>query len=298
MRNFLIAVAAVVLWAPAVAHAHEYQKCPETADRLAGDALTDLAAGPLQLVAGGDFEGADKALEALLLQLPPSTPENPILPDTLMGFAVGVHSEGTGDVKVQARALPYFRRALKAYREVFGEDHLEVALAWSTLGDASLALAPKQPTDEAIDALQRAYDIRVRKLGPNNIETAASAALLGNALGQPSRTRGDEGAITTAAEWFERSLSGARAMSCENDFDGRLARDYLAMLVRNDKAEVALQRFDELIDGKLNMERDILAARFMHDLARAGREDEARRIERRFPDVGPLSREPFLDFLE
>jgi hypothetical protein len=255
MAGLLAALALAALAAPAAAQpgADEPQAAPrepETRDRINGEALAALTAGPARLIEAGRIAEAERAFEALLARQPAGTPA---VSDHLTSFGLALFM--AGDRAVRLRSVAYFRRAVDAARAAFGPNHPELALSLNTYADAQTELWPEDPPREADAALAEAYRIRLSTLGPANIETLASLIALADLTGGPARTGGDSARIEAAAALYReavRTADNRRSPAYGFAFSDfaiylRLARMY-ALNDRLDEAEGAAQEAIDAFD--------------------------------------------------
>jgi tetratricopeptide (TPR) repeat protein len=223
---------------------------PETRDRIQGEALAALTAGPAGLIGRGRVAEAERAFEALLARQPPGTPA---VSDHLTSFGLALFM--AEDRNVRLRSIAYFRRAVAAARATFGPNHPELALTLNTYADAQTVLWPDDPPREADAALTEAYRIRLAALGAGNMETLANLIALADVTGLPSRTGGDGARIEAAAALYREAVRNAAnrrgaAYGFEyNDFAIylRLARMY-ACNGRLEEAEGAVQEAIDAFD--------------------------------------------------
>lgn len=177
---------------------------PETRDRIQGEALAALTAGPARLIGQGKVAEAERAFEALLARQPAGTAA---VSDHLTSFGLALFM--AEDRNVRLRSIAYFRRAVEAARATFGPNHPELALALNTYADAQTELYRENPPREADAALAEAYRIRLTALGPGNIETLANLVALADVMGLPSRTQGEPPRIEAAAAYYREALRTA-----------------------------------------------------------------------------------------
>ncbi|HEX6861149.1 MAG TPA: tetratricopeptide repeat protein [Caulobacteraceae bacterium] len=281
-------VVALSVWAAPTLSLAQDNACPETADRLPMDELDALVEGPMELVREGQLEAGQRSFEALLATRAGGSGGKLAVADSLIAFGVNLHSEGTTDPEFQRNALPYLRRAIDAYIEIFGPDHPEVALAWATLGDAAYTIDPKAPSDETVDALQRAYDIRKKTLQSPNVETAANLDALGRVTGAPGRSNGDPARIAMAEKLFIDALAETERLGCETGLARTIQRNHLQMLLANGRDEAADSQFRRWAAQASEDHLVGLVGDYLETLKENDRADEAARIRAEF--AGPAER--------
>jgi hypothetical protein len=177
---------------------------PQTRDRISGERLEALVAGPARLIREGRIEAAERAFEILLARRRPGTAA---ASDRLTAF--GLEMFMSGDAAARERSVSYFARAVAAARTAFGPNHPEIALSLNTYADAQTEIWPDDPPRAADAALAEAYRIRLAALGPRNVETLANLIGLADLAGLPSRTGGDPARIETVAAQYREALRTA-----------------------------------------------------------------------------------------
>jgi tetratricopeptide (TPR) repeat protein len=269
---------------------------PETKDHLRPERMEALVAGPMARVRAGDVAGGERAFETLLEGAIRRHGAGSVeAADLLMSFGITVYTEGLRssagtetDGALRARALPYLRRSIDAYRSALGPNHPLVAVASHSLADGMTDLAPDNPPAEAEAALEEAYRIRLAALGPANPETWAAMASLAHIRSLPSRTGGNPARIAAVAAMYREGLAYARrALGQFPEEQPRLWYARLArMYVRNGQAAAALQIIDEAErEGGTAacLDMSMLVADVARLLDEQGFATEAEALSRRYP---------------
>lgn len=250
-----------------------------TADRISPEALDAMVAAPVAKVAAGRLEEGIRAFEAQLAGASAADKA-----DLLTAFGVAVYKMGlsSGDDRLRRAALPFLERAIAVTAARFGAEHPETALALNTYADALRALSPDDPPRE-VDALyQRAYDIRVRTLGPGNLETLAVLLRIAQLKGHPTRTGGDSAKAEAAAALFEQVIKGRELNPEQPDYEtAEDARFELIRMYVLNGAVAKAAAIARAADDKVPADRRGCGtlphrAAFRSALEEAGREAEAR----------------------
>jgi tetratricopeptide (TPR) repeat protein len=184
---------------------------PQTRDRLSQDRMRELVAGPISIVQSHGLEAGKAAFERLLARTRAARGARSVkVADLIEAFGVGLYSlsEGASD-RLRDAAIPYLEAAIAAYREAFGPNHAEVAVALHSYADAQLQLHPDDPPESADAAYEEAYRIRLAALGPSNIETRAALQNLARLRSLPSRTQGDRGRIEATAALYRQLIANS-----------------------------------------------------------------------------------------
>lgn len=282
MRSLAIALLVGVLAMGPTAQAGGVSEAEfhDTTSRLSWDREEALVRGPMALVRAGRLADGQAAFERLLARRMAQNPNGVIVADTLMSFGVLLHAEG-----YEHEALDYVRRSVAAYRRAFGPDHPEVAAALHSVADVLERFAPDDPDPEADAALEEAYRIRLKALGPHNAETAITLARLGRIKGRPARTRGEAARIEASADLFRRSLAMFAVTPLKRDTDPpAVFRDFLKMYVDNGRIGEAnalfTAEFDRLGRESADPEVDqsILVDDYVEMLEAVGRPADAARV--------------------
>lgn len=205
MLRLAFAFVAVVLVGAFAWNAVESRKAPppehggQTSERLSDVQLGRLVERPMDLVEHGDLAEAQRQFEREYAAILARKGERSLSPgDMLTAFGLGLLRE-----EHDAEAVPYFRRAVAAYRRAVGPNDPELALALHTLADAIYGQPrdpqAEPPPPEALDAMEEALRIRRASLGPHDAETAATYVRLGRLYGHPALTGGDAARVEAAA---------------------------------------------------------------------------------------------------
>jgi tetratricopeptide (TPR) repeat protein len=159
------------------------QRPRETKDRIPAEQRQDMVAGPLALLRAGRAAEADAAARKLV-DTAEARGDTMMVADLLTSYGVERFVDGDQDRARDTRsaAIPWLREAVAAARRAWGPDHPETALALTDLGDVLRLVAPNAPGAEAEQALREAYAIRLKTLGPRNVETLASERALADIL--------------------------------------------------------------------------------------------------------------------
>jgi hypothetical protein len=187
-----------------------------TKDRLTQEHMEELVASAMALVRGKDLAGARREFDRLMASAVGRYGGRSIeVADLLTAFGVLVYEDGriSENDETKRASIPYLRRAVDAYRFAFGSQHPEVAVALHSLADVEIELDPENPPAAAEAALEEAYAIRLRALGPTNAETLDVLLRLANIRSVPNRTQGDPARIGAAEAAFREGLSIARSSS-------------------------------------------------------------------------------------
>jgi len=173
-----------------------------TEDRLSEVEERRLVERPMALVNRGDVAGGQRQFEREYTAMAERKGQRSItLGDMLTSFGVGLWMED-----YHAEAVPYFRRAVAAYR-ISAPDEPDLALALNTLADAVYIDDDLPPPTEALAAMREALKIRRATLGPHNAETAVSYVRVGKLNGHPVNTEGVEARVEAAAQQVRHGIS-------------------------------------------------------------------------------------------
>ena len=250
-----------------------------TTDRISYEALDAMVAAPVARIAAGRLEDGVQAFEAQLARASAADKA-----DLLTAFGIAVYKLGlSGDDDGLRRAsLPFLERAIAATAARFGADHPETALAINTYADALRALSPDDPPRQVDDLYRQAYDIRVRTLGPGNLETLAVLLRIAQLTGHPTRTGRDPARTEAAAALFEQVIKGRELSPDQPDYetaeDARLGliRMYVLNGAVAKAAAIARAADDKLPADRRGCGTPPHRAAFQSALEEAGREAEAR----------------------
>jgi len=152
--------------------------------------------------------------------------------DLLTSFGVGLYNiaSSTDDRQLKAESIHYLEAAIAAYRAAFGDAHPEVALALNSYADAQIALNRENPPPSAETALEEAYRIRLRALGPTNFETLANLRYLAMLRSRASWTRGEPARIEAAAALFLELIARSPAHAQPEYISAPAGRVALALM--------------------------------------------------------------------
>lgn len=179
----------------------------ETKERVSQAQRKLIVAGPMALAEAGDLEGAKVAFESLMAWTRAGAgPDSLAEADLLSAFAVELCNDD-----YEEASIPYFKRAVAAYRAKFGENHPETALAVTDYGRALEQAYPSEERPESVAALREALEIRLATLGANNAETAMSMAYLAKALSHPDQLRGDPARLQEIIALLRRAIVAIEA---------------------------------------------------------------------------------------
>jgi len=263
-----------------------------TKDRLGPEALDAMVAGPMAIIADGDWEGGERAFEVLLAERSKRHGANSVeVADLLSAFGVAVHRFDDG-----GPAIIYLRRAVEAAKAVYGPTHPEVALAITDVAMVQWDGADGPPPVEVDEALREAYRIRVATLGPNHTETAWNLAQLAKLAALPSRIDGRPERVDSAITLRRQSIEAMR-IGADPNYPDAVAMAYVdlaELYVRNGRVGEGLEAFAAAVaefgrigpDGA-SMEAASLAmeaVEFADLLDEFGHAAEAEAIRRRHPD--------------
>lgn len=150
------------------------------------------------LHAVGEYDAAEAVYQELLRR-----PEGAI-PDPLHAEILGAYGDLLYDLERSEEAEQLFRRTLDIHRDLFGDDHPDVATSLNNLG-ATLYL--RGELEAAEEPLRQALDLRRRLLGPDHPDVATTLSTLG--VLRFVRQDGDEGmALLEDALAIRRRLYG------------------------------------------------------------------------------------------
>lgn len=251
-----------------------------TADRISPEALDAMVAEPVARIAAGQLEAGVRAFEAQLARASAADQA-----DLLTAFGIAVYKlglSGDDDDRLRRASLPFLERAIPATAARFGANHPEMALAIHTYADALRALSPDDPPREADALYQQAYDIRVRTLGPGNLETLAVLLRIAQLKGHPTRTGRDLARIEAAAILFEQVIKGRELSPDQPDYEtAEEARFALIRMYVLNGAVAKAAAIASAADDKLPADRRGCGipphrAAFRSALEEAGLEAEAR----------------------
>lgn len=174
-----------------------------TADRISERQRARLVERPMELVERGELAAGQKEFEREYAAMLAKKGEQSItLGDMLTAFGVGLWREDH-----EAEAVPYFRRAVAAYRKAVGPDDPEVALALNSMADSIYDWdEPTAPPPEVMEAMRETLRIRRASLGPKNAETAVTYVRLGRLNGHPEVAKGDPARVEAAAAQARHGL--------------------------------------------------------------------------------------------
>lgn len=185
---FLAIMLAVLLALTAYA-ARRARPPPETKDRLTAESMQQMVEGPMAaLRKEGLPSGRAEFERQLALNRAQYGPRSVKIADLLTAFGVELYVEGLdtdNEAEIDA-SVDYLRDAIPAYRDAFGADSPEVAVALHSFADADIKVHDNRLTPEAEAALQEALRIRRVALGPNDRETRATEARLARARKEAS----------------------------------------------------------------------------------------------------------------
>lgn len=174
----------------------------QTSDRLTDAMKRRLVERPMTFVKRGDLAGGQRQFEVEYATMLERKGERSITPgDMLTAFGVGLWVEDH-----QVEAVPYFRRAVAAYR-ISTPDSPDVALALNTVADAVYTDDNAPPPAEALAAMREALKIRRATLGLHDGETAVTYVRLGKLNGHPVNTEGVEARVEAAAQQVRYGIS-------------------------------------------------------------------------------------------
>lgn len=264
----------------------------QTSDRLDSERQEALIGESGTLLDRGDLPGAEAAFGVLLRRaVNKSGPQSVEVADLYSSFAVRL-AQGSHDNE----ALTYFRKAISASEKAFGPDHPETALIWNDLGLTLSAAHGLAGRAEAEAALKEAYRIRLKSLGARNAETAFTLSYLARlyaprTTGRTPKLSNADLAIAGDYLWRAVSTYPDPPAGRRDDLD-MLSRDGMELFIANGRPREAIDIMLRLIasDGK-----DGFCAGLLHEeLLKAGYQDEAKEVRRRFhkrgmywPSLGP-----------
>jgi hypothetical protein len=225
----------------------------ETKDRLTDAQRRALVEQPLAKVEAGDLVGGERDFEFLLEgRRRESGPNSISVADTLTAFGVCLFLDNreNPDPAMRQLAITYLRRVVDASSAAFGPDDPEVALSLNDFADAVRTLSPDAPPQEVDVAYERAYRIRLARLGPTDAETAASLAYLATVRGLPSRLAGDRAKLDEAVSMFREAIRTTRLSHNSQYDDSTWMCSRLAHVYVNNKMAVS----QEDVFGRLEPE--------------------------------------------
>lgn len=203
-------LAAALLAPQAAAALQEEASARPEEQRVSYDQFMAMVAGPALRLDTGDIAGAETEFETLLArQAARHGAQSLAVADHLTAFGLALFTQPEPEplqAEMKRRSLLYFRRAIPAYRAVFGPDHAEVALAIGTYADGALRIAPEDPPRDLDAALDEAHRIYAARHGATDLVTAVTLLRLAAVRGAPSRTNGDPAAIEAAAAVYRRTI--------------------------------------------------------------------------------------------
>jgi hypothetical protein len=285
----LVFVILGVIFAGAIAYSVlESRKAPPpehggtTNERLSDVEMERLAERPMDLVERGDLAGGKRQFELEFASILKRKGERSLTPgDMLTAFGLGLRRE-----EHDTEAIPYFRRAVAAYRTAVGPNDPELALALHTLAD-SIYDNPRDPQtapppDEVMAAMNEALRIRRASLGPNNAETAITYVRLGRLNGHPALTAGDEVRVDAAARQARYGLE--LLPNCPNldPVDISIARrTVVEIYARNGRTREVIEALPAYMRGEQALNHGNVVD-FSEMLKAAGDPEGAAEVRRRF----------------
>jgi hypothetical protein len=193
LAKIIIAIALVVSAAAATFVYGSVGPPPETKDRLTPEAMERMVEGPIAAVRKYGLATGQAEFQRLLAgEEARSGSDSVRVADLLTSFGVGLYSEWDGaDRQTMLEASrDYLNLAVSRYRNAFGPEHPEVAVALHSFADVDIELHENRATPEAKAALQEALRIRRKTLGPEHHETRATEERLAS-LGTLTPRKGD-----------------------------------------------------------------------------------------------------------
>jgi len=238
----------VLMAAPLAGEAAAARTAAYQPDRLNGERVNQLVAGPGNLLGEGNVEGAVAAFDRLLASATAAHGAQSLEAADLL-TAFGVVMAGQADVHpgldLRRRALDYLERSIPIYRRVFGRGHPEVAVALNSWADVERARRPHWP-GPAEAALAEALRIRQASLGPRHRETLWTIIYLSDVRGRFALT----GGVMTRAEPVAADLERAIALSAGSDAETARAYPVVAnlrlarLLARHGQASRAIRAIE------------------------------------------------------
>ena len=263
MRSALLAAAVLALafpvLTPSIPADASPRKIPETKDRLSQAAIERLVAGPMAAVRSTGLQAGQLEFAALLAKTRRIHGARSVrVADLLTSFGVSLYSEGIdkGGLSLKSASAEYLQAAVPAYRAAFSPKHPEVAVALSTYADVELALHPDNPS-VAEPLLEEAAAIRLKALGPAELETRAAILSLAEVRGSPVIVKGNPERLREAVNTFEKLIAIApkdEAGLSAPRIRVALARTY-ARNSENAKAVAELRRAQSEMQGWREGER-------------------------------------------
>ncbi len=205
----------------------------ETKERVSPAQRQLIVAGPMAMAVAGDLEGARTSFESLVEWVRAgSGPDSLAEADLLSSFAVELCNND-----YQEASIPYFKRAVDAFRARFGENHPETALAVTDYGRALEEAYPSEERPEAVAAFREALDIRLATLGVNNAETAMSMSYLAKALSLSGRPKHEGAELEEIIGLLRRAIVAIEAAPNALPRDEYSIRSRLVTVLRDSGRE-------------------------------------------------------------
>lgn len=150
----------------------------ETKDRMPPAEMKLLVRKPIEMADRGDLDAARAAIDLMIA----GAPGDVRAADLTEAFGVelilaGAHRDPDASgyqCRMIDLALDYLQRAIGSYERAFGAIHPETAVALHSYAGGMSVLVPDPLPQAGMDALKRAYRIRVATLGAKNPETIAA----------------------------------------------------------------------------------------------------------------------------
>jgi tetratricopeptide (TPR) repeat protein len=171
--------------------------------------MRQLAARPMELVRSRGLQAGQREFAVLLTRARRIYGTNSVrVADLFTSFGVALYNEGIDkdDLSLKTGSAKYLQAAVPAYRAAFTPKSPEVALALNTYADVELALHPDNPSI-AESLLEEVASIRLKALGPANLETRAAMLELAEVRGSPAVVRGDPERLQNAINTFEQLIA-------------------------------------------------------------------------------------------
>ncbi len=174
--------------------------------------MEKMVAGPISVAQQKGLAAGQHVFDELLTETRKRSGANSVaVADLLTSFGVELYIDDPNppnDDYFNA-SLRYLKEAIPAYRNAFGHDDPEVALALNSYADLLRQRSPQNPPAEVQALLEQALQIRMKSLGPKNAETRSTLVRLARLNALRSSLKRDPQLLRKADEYLRAAIHSA-----------------------------------------------------------------------------------------